>query len=445
MALLIWLPVATVNAIIFFAIDTPALYAIHRGLFALQGYYLHTRVQAGIKVQLVRSKIPIVGGELLHGTTGLPSIFVLFNLGALICLFFATLGVEAEERNWWVSSPFQYTTTLSQKSINMTFLHFGHSATLNLSCKTGNRTNAHYWHVAFNESGELLNNRSLVKNVICQANAPHTQPMLSAQCVPASGETGCLLDAFPQMYSFEGRKSSTIVHKITDSIEVEEQFYTNYSRVSRFPGSGSPQSFSGIAARVFVYRTIDLSQRNISNSPAYFFFYDSPTDSWLFSFGLSIRSQFLHRTPVRFSLQEKIVIDSLFTSMRTKRIAEFSISSGFAFLVETDISAFYIFERFLIYSLRAVPSSASTPTFVKMPIEDVTILSTTSTVCCTVLLLGLPYCYSQSKNYWSSHWFALEKFLNLAFLVVSTMKCRKTFGLLKNNSAVLCHQMNMRF
>ena len=106
MVLVICLPVATVNAIIFFLIKTPALYAIHRGLFALQSYYLFTRVQAGIKMQLVRLKIPIVGGELLRGTIGFPSIFVLFNFGTLICLFFATIGVEDEQRNPWVSSHF---------------------------------------------------------------------------------------------------------------------------------------------------------------------------------------------------------------------------------------------------------------------------------------------------------------------------------------------------
>ena len=131
-------------------------------------------------MQLVRSKIPIVGGELLHGTTGFPSIFVLFNVGALVCLFFATLGVEPDRRNRWISFPFQYVSTLSQQSKNISFLQFDNSVNLNLACKTGNASHVIYWHVAFNESGELLNNRSLVKNVFCQASAPHAQPILSA-------------------------------------------------------------------------------------------------------------------------------------------------------------------------------------------------------------------------------------------------------------------------
>ena len=87
MELVIWLPVAIVNAIIFFLIDLPALYAIHRGLLALQGFYLHNRARAGYIVQLKKSRIPIAGGELLHSNTRWPSTFVLINMCAIVCLF----------------------------------------------------------------------------------------------------------------------------------------------------------------------------------------------------------------------------------------------------------------------------------------------------------------------------------------------------------------------
>ena len=386
MALLIWLPVATVNAIIFFLIDTPALYAIHRGLLALQGYYLRTRVQAGIKVQLVRSKLPIVGGELLHGTSGLPSIFVLFNLGALICLFFATLGVDADERDRWVSSPFEYTSTLSQQSNNKTLFSFDRSVRRNLTCKTGDGTRAHYWHVAFNESGEVSYNRSLVKNVFCQAKAPHAQPMLGTQCVPSEGETECLLNTFLEGYWFRGIESNSTVHKLSDQIQLEEQFYINYTGVSALQRNSSSKTFSGTAARVYSYRSNESSLRNHFKKPIVFFLYDSITNSWFFSFGYVVGVGKVSSWPIRLSLYGETDINNFLIRMRSPLTAEVIMSTVSASYMSWKMSTVDIFEALLGISIGTRPVTHRTLTFVKTPMEDVTTLTTMSTVLYSVVI-----------------------------------------------------------
>ena len=91
---------------------------------------------------------------------------------------------------------------------------FDFSAIHNLTCEIGNETHAHYWHVAFNESGELVYSKPLVKNALCKANRPHAQTIFSIQCMTPNGEAECLLGHLPLMYSFEGRKSNTTIHKI---------------------------------------------------------------------------------------------------------------------------------------------------------------------------------------------------------------------------------------
>lgn len=50
--------------ILVLVVDFPTLWAIQRGLLALQAYYLHKQARSGRSVPLARSRIPIVGGEL---------------------------------------------------------------------------------------------------------------------------------------------------------------------------------------------------------------------------------------------------------------------------------------------------------------------------------------------------------------------------------------------
>lgn len=85
-----------VNAIIFFLLDVPAVWSIHPGLLAWQGYYLYRMARMRRRVPPARSRIPIVSGELLRVVTEYPSVFVLANVAVLFILFFATLGVRGK-------------------------------------------------------------------------------------------------------------------------------------------------------------------------------------------------------------------------------------------------------------------------------------------------------------------------------------------------------------
>lgn len=111
MSLIIRLSSNYVNAFIFFLLDVPAVWAIHRGLLGLQGYYLYRMVRAGRRVPLARSRIPIVSGELLRGVTRFPSIFVLANVAVLLILFFGTLGVSGKTILDWEPTNLQVVST----------------------------------------------------------------------------------------------------------------------------------------------------------------------------------------------------------------------------------------------------------------------------------------------------------------------------------------------
>lgn len=116
MEIIIWQPVGVVNALIFFVIDVPALWAIHRGLLALQGWYLFLMASSGRDVAIARSRNLIVAGELLRGVSRLPSIFVRANIAVLLCVFGATLGVDGDMRQDWERASFRNITTFSMPS-----------------------------------------------------------------------------------------------------------------------------------------------------------------------------------------------------------------------------------------------------------------------------------------------------------------------------------------
>lgn len=89
-------PSSLINSLIFLIVDVLALCVIHRGLCALQGYYLYRQARAGRPIPLLRSRIPIITGELLRGTSRLSSLFVFANAAAIALAFAAALGVNGE-------------------------------------------------------------------------------------------------------------------------------------------------------------------------------------------------------------------------------------------------------------------------------------------------------------------------------------------------------------
>lgn len=100
------------NAILFFLVDVPAVWAIQRGLLARQAYRLYMLAWSGRTIPLAGSRVRILGGELLRGFSRWPSVFIVINLNVLVCLCFATLSVDADKEMRWERVSFRNITTL---------------------------------------------------------------------------------------------------------------------------------------------------------------------------------------------------------------------------------------------------------------------------------------------------------------------------------------------
>ena len=383
MALILWLPVATVNAIIFFLVDTPALAAIHNGLLSLQGYYLLTRARAGQAVSLARSRMPIVGGELLRGTTRWPSVFVLINAGALFCLFFATLGVKADRRYPYVLSSFNFTTTLSEP-FNESFFIYPPNNSLenktssnvlnNMTCSTRNDTHAHYWSAAFNATLAGSTIYVVGNSISCQAKAPAVHPMLTADCVSDDEEKECFLDA-AHLYAVvrQVRVRLQTIRKFSNSEWVEEYVFTDWQKnwtdlrtVTQSDSYNILNQIVGTSGRIFVFQP---------NDRAVFFFRDYSANDWYFSAGNYVHQNNSGRVQplLRISFHGTSSMEFLFTSIRTEQeITKYLGLRDFSnpLLFQTTIN---LFDGIVRLSLRGISLSESVQSYVRMPIKEVTI------------------------------------------------------------------------
>lgn len=88
-----------VNAIVFVVIDIICLWAIHRGLMGIQGFFHSRDIRKGRRVHLKRSSIPIISGELLVQQRKGPNVLVLIHLTALVAAFAVSLGINGTSKN----------------------------------------------------------------------------------------------------------------------------------------------------------------------------------------------------------------------------------------------------------------------------------------------------------------------------------------------------------
>lgn len=209
MALLIPLSVSTVKAIIFFFIDIPVLWAIQRGLLVLQAvFYISKYKRSDTTVRLARTRVPVVGAELLTGSIRLPNVFVLVHIGVLAALFVDTLGVEPGLKPASRRASFTNIMILSMPDrstsvfINLpdgnttAALSFIITSFEDRSCKTRNRTHGIFWPIAFNgslrrtpEMNEWQENRASG-----EAEAPGIQPLFTLECILLPEKDSCTID-----------------------------------------------------------------------------------------------------------------------------------------------------------------------------------------------------------------------------------------------------------
>lgn len=87
-----------VNGFVFIVFDIIALWAVHRGLMALQGLFISFRVRSGKPVKLKRSSVPLLSGELLVQERRGPNILVILHGLALILAFAAAFGINGTSK-----------------------------------------------------------------------------------------------------------------------------------------------------------------------------------------------------------------------------------------------------------------------------------------------------------------------------------------------------------
>lgn len=89
------LPSGIIGGFAFLFIDILCVWAIHRGLQALQGYFILRPVEKRKGIQLKRSRVPITEGELLK-TSPTNVNLVLLNTFFFVLPLFAALGINGE-------------------------------------------------------------------------------------------------------------------------------------------------------------------------------------------------------------------------------------------------------------------------------------------------------------------------------------------------------------
>lgn len=393
MGLVITRSVNVVNAILFFLVDTPAVWAIHRGLMALQGLYMYKLTKAGRKVQLARSRVPIIAGELLMGVSRLPSAFVLVNIGVFLCIFFATLGVDADEQDVWKRGSFSNVTTLTIPStISNTSKYSIHEPgdARYLTCMTSNETHAQYWPSAFNKEGRWAYNAS------CQTGARGYDPMLTVECVPR-GKKECLLDDRPEGFGLLfGNTSKNIVkdnndpplywveeHKIV--VETPSTFNWQFTRA----GEPLPNEIVGSQGFVYVFRHPSPSVfPDWGNDSLIMLVHNSTTKRAFIASGKKDEDRSSLRLTIKFLLRITFNASASHEQMRSALRNNQDLA---VYIMETDFLKFaaaqhIMFEYILRHMVRSVPLPPKVA-FIRKGKRDVTTISTTGTVLYGIIIV----------------------------------------------------------
>lgn len=185
-----------VCAFLFVFVDILGLWALHRGLVALQAYYHFRAALRGGIIPLKRSRVPIVSGDLLSGRTRIPSLFVLAHIAFVGLCFSATFGVEGESQTYWKRIDRSFLTTVIPHGWGM---KLGKDPVdlrgIGFKCREGNRSSLSVWPLAFNtdkplvfgkkgESGrpEIQNLKIDRESTVCMKGNPEVRPIFLAKC-----------------------------------------------------------------------------------------------------------------------------------------------------------------------------------------------------------------------------------------------------------------------
>ena len=404
MALTIWISINFVNAIVFFFVDIPVVWAIHRGLLALQGYYLYRRAIGGHDVPIARSRIPIVTGELLRGSTKWPSIFEFINIGTYGMLFFATLGVDADLVEDWIPQSFQNITTLAMPKASTTIpndiIQIGEGLGRNyrnLTCKTVNETHALFWPSAFDVKDTTRRTSSnktehlwAAQNLTCQEDAPGYSPLVTVQCTRTE-RASCHIDDVFSGWQFEmeveNKQNRTIFQNKKSFIKdwVEE---SNVSVPSIL--LDSEEQAGGYDGHVFSY----YSTRTVfscSNSSSVGLFRHRRTNTLYFVVGYTTNNNyFVTSMPLRISLHEPTSVDFLLHSFRTNfEVHFFFCASDFKRTFNRRADVFQL-ERIIRILLHSISRPLSTTAFKSNGRRPVTRIATYSlALYCVLILMGI--------------------------------------------------------
>ena len=370
---IIWVKSSYVNAVTFFLFDIPIAWAIHRGLHALQGYYLCRIALSGRPVPVARSRIPIVSGELLRGT-----FFIIANFIALVIMFFATLGINGETQDLWEPIPRTKITTLSSVNNDSKFEMPKEQV---LACSNRSETQVYYWPIGFN-----LNSTNSPTDIECQKAAPRTKPMLVAQCVPLAGMP-CFLENDDPLKSILKMTIDRSYKKIWNHSEyfVDEYRFSNSSATKFGTHNDSVNELRGKEGHAFVVRTKPNADNRILKKGSFVaLFRDSNTKHLFLSIGVVVKD-FKGVSTIRRPFQilpNTLGSDefNLFRTLRGQVRGLYEIGERF---LQLDIPRFV--ESLLLNSLRANSVTHPTVVYKKYPNRNATIISGATIVLYAIL------------------------------------------------------------
>ncbi len=404
MGLVIWLPVSVVNSVIFFFIDVPAAWAIHRGLLALQRFYLYRITKRSHTFPIARSRIPIFAGELVQGRTAYPSFFVLVNIAIYFLLLFATLGVDPDMRQVWEPKSFRNRTTFAMPISAATDTdsyraqyYYSDVEQHELLCKTSNETHLQIWPLMFDE--EITPGRGFPPyvhptNMSCQIEAPETEPLLTLQCTSLDDEKCNIEEKGVQSRTRLGKSlqtgSKNLTHVLSRNVSVEEYGFQGLTTYRTFLDSSASNTDSKSFGRAFVWRNANLREDPFHKARALIFYHTSYTNSSFVAIAAEngLRREFYLHAVFRITYSASSTREFLFLSCRKNLdLANFMAGVYLTNGIENHRRpSSVILQTILRESVRAVPLPASGVGYIRKPDKDATVISTRATVLYIIII-----------------------------------------------------------
>jgi len=180
---------SAVNGFLFIFIDILGIWAIHRGLAALQAYYhFRSALDNDAEITVKRSRIPVISGDLLAGRTRFPSVFIVVHIVVVALAFAATLGVNGATAPIWNPLDYSFVTSVAPNAtLDENGAIFGRVGGSAFQCRTQTLTTMTIWPLAFNRSEndnvwakEKANWRKGVGR--CMRDVPDLDRLLHVKC-----------------------------------------------------------------------------------------------------------------------------------------------------------------------------------------------------------------------------------------------------------------------